>query len=357
MINKYILRGILKSISLSIFIFVSILSLFLFLDQSKNLSSADIGMQDLLWFTFFKLPEIFNNTLQMGVIIGFITFISNLSKNNELYTIYFAGISPINFLKKIISNILLLSIILFLLMDSITPYANLKAAQIKSKELESMSNSIDNSRNWFRLDNFFFLIDQTQGDGREASVTKFNFNHNSNTLDFTQASEFRLNDKEIEILNPETINIKQSNFYYEINKKKSDSVKISLGINPNELNLFDKDPKKLSLIQITDQIRLLDKFNQPAKAYIMELILRVLKPINIIVLILIIFPFLSRFSRTTTLSKKISLGILVVFLFDLIMKITYTSLGLLDYALYPLLFLPTIIIFAVGVHLNLKKIT
>ena len=156
-INLYVFIQIIKSCTLVFFIFVSIAWLLQISRLFSYLNNLQIDFVNVLFLSFFLIPNLINVTLPFIIIFGLIIAFIKFDKDNEIIAIFSLGLS----IKEILKPFFLISIIaifLYLFLNLFfSPYIYDK---YKQKEFD-LRNSINldniNISNFIQLDENLIL--------------------------------------------------------------------------------------------------------------------------------------------------------------------------------------------------------
>ena len=156
-INLYVFIQIIKSCTLVFFIFISIAWLLQISRLFSYLNNLQIDFVNVLFLSFFLIPNLINVTLPFIIIFGLIIAFIKFDKDKEIIAMFSLGLS----IKEIIKPIFLISIItifLYLFLNLFfSPYIYDK---YKQKEFD-LRNSINldniNISNFIQLDENLIL--------------------------------------------------------------------------------------------------------------------------------------------------------------------------------------------------------
>ena len=156
-INLYVFKQIIKSCTLVFFIFISIAWLLQISRLFSYLNNLQIDFVNVLFLSFFLIPNLINVTLPFIIIFGLIIAFIKFDKDKEIIAIFSLGLS----IKEILKPLFLISIIaifLYLFLNLFfSPYIYDK---YKQKEFD-LRNSINldniNISNFIQLDENLIL--------------------------------------------------------------------------------------------------------------------------------------------------------------------------------------------------------
>ena len=156
-INLYVFKQIIKSCTLVFFIFISIAWLLQISRLFSYLNNLQIDFVNVLFLSFFLIPNLINVTLPFIIIFGLIIAFIKFDKDKEIIAIFSLGLSIKEILKPFFL-ITILTIFLYLFLNLFfSPYIYDK---YKQKEFD-LRNSINldniNISNFIQLDENLIL--------------------------------------------------------------------------------------------------------------------------------------------------------------------------------------------------------
>ena len=134
-LKKYLLSNFAKSFTTLFVPFFVILSLIYIINISKLSARITLDATDFATFYLYVLPDIIFSTIPLAFIGAIINSISNLSQSNEMIAIFSTTYKPKKLIQYLLPTALLFSLIIGTLGLFISPYANQKMKNFKSKKI------------------------------------------------------------------------------------------------------------------------------------------------------------------------------------------------------------------------------
>ncbi len=134
-LKKYILSNFTKSFTTLFVPFFIILSLIYIINISKLSAKITLDAVDFAKFYLYVLPDIIFSTIPLAFIGATINSFSNLSQSNEIIAVFSTTYKPKKLIKYLFPTALLFSLIIGTLGLFISPYANQKMKNFKSKKI------------------------------------------------------------------------------------------------------------------------------------------------------------------------------------------------------------------------------
>ena len=256
-INLYVFIQIIKSCTLVFFIFVSIAWLLQISRLFSYLSNLQIDFVNVLFLSFFLIPNLINVTLPFIIIFGLIIAFIKFDKDKEIIAIFSLGLS----IKEILKPFFLISIIaifLYLFLNLFfSPYIYDK---YKQKEFD-LRNSINldniNISNFIQLDENLILDFSKKEDVFEDVFIRF-IGENENIVFAKKARIIKEPKKFIFNLSE---GFKLSFMNNKIEKLEFENYKLNFPLkNENNYNNYDKNTLTLfNLIKYKDYKSMIER--------------------------------------------------------------------------------------------------
>ena len=256
-INLYVFIQIIKSCTLVFFIFVSIAWLLQISRLFSYLSNLQIDFVNVLFLSFFLIPNLINVTLPFIIIFGLIIAFIKFDKDKEIIAIFSLGLS----IKEILKPFFLISIItifLYLFLNLFfSPYIYDK---YKQKEFD-LRNSINldniNISNFIQLDENLILDFSKKEDVFEDVFIRF-IGENENIVFAKNARIIKEPKKFIFNLSD---GFKLSFIDNQIEKLEFENYKLNFPLkNENNYNNYDKNTLTLfNLIKYKDYKSMIER--------------------------------------------------------------------------------------------------
>ena len=256
-INLYVFIQIIKSCTLVFFIFISIAWLLQISRLFSYLNNLKIDFVNVLFLSFFLIPNLINVTLPFIIIFGLIIAFIKFDKDKEIIAIFSLGLS----IKEILKPFFLISIItvfLYLFLNLFfSPYIY---GKYKQKEFD-LRNSINldniNISNFIQLDENLILDFSKKEDVFEDVFIKF-IGENENIVFAKKARIIKEPKKFIFNLSE---GFKLSFMNNKIEKLEFENYKLNFPLkNENNYNNYDKNTLTLfNLIKYKDYNSMIER--------------------------------------------------------------------------------------------------
>ncbi|HZD52883.1 MAG TPA: LptF/LptG family permease, partial [Woeseiaceae bacterium] len=128
----YLLRTILKSTALVLFVLLALAGLFEFISQLDNVQ-GDFGIPQALLFAALRLPQLSFEMLPIATLIGALLGLGGLATSSELVVMRTAGISVTRLMGMVIVAGLVLTVLTALIGEYIGPPLDYFARNMRSE--------------------------------------------------------------------------------------------------------------------------------------------------------------------------------------------------------------------------------
>jgi len=256
-INLYVFIQIIKSCTLVFFIFVSIAWLLQISRLFSYLNNLQIDFINVLFLSFFLIPNLINVTLPFIIIFGLIIAFIKLDKDKEIIAIFSLGLS----IKEILKPFFLISIIatfLYLFLNLFfSPYIYEKYKQKEFHLRNSINLNNINISNFIQLDENLILDFSKNKDQFEDVFIRF-IGDNENIVFAKKAKIIKEPEKLIFNLSK---GFKLSFINNQIEKLEFENYKLNFPLrNENIYNNYDKNTLTLvNLIKYKDYNSMIER--------------------------------------------------------------------------------------------------
>jgi LPS export ABC transporter permease LptG len=132
-IDRYILREFLKILSL---VLVSVTALFViveYTEMARDVRQNSVAASTLLRYFRFQIFMLLNWSLPISVLVATLVTFGVLAKNNEITAIKSGGVSLYRISAPIMAVAVVISLVAYLILDFVLPYANERVYEIKQR--------------------------------------------------------------------------------------------------------------------------------------------------------------------------------------------------------------------------------
>jgi len=348
-LNKYLLLMILQRAIFSLTALVIIFGFLKLLDELNHLEGSSYKINDAIIHTMFMLPSIANSLLTLAFLFGTVFTLGILNSNRETQVLLTGGISFKALIKKTLKFNLMLIIIFQVFFEGFSPQSYQMAQSIKNEKLKK-NTSAKNVNFWTIKDNQFIFFDLL-----ENNKVHFFEVDNNNLKNVMEGANPFFRDKTLVIDNISIKKINQDSRFAVITSipsKKSTIIPVS----ENDFLILKKNYKEMSFLELIRGMVISIENGIESKNYFHELISRIIKPFNLLGMILISIPYILNIDRSASIGRMLFVSISIGILSSLITKFLTITINYFNSLSVLLVFVPTFVLIFLGVYLSKKKL-
>ena len=347
---KNLFRETLFSILGILLLLILLFAFFKFLDEFDNIGTKNFNIQALIIYIAYLLPYILYTVSSFSVLIGMILSVGNMVNTKELMILESSGVSKGILIKKIILlSLFYLSVSLsfgeFIAIDFLKKAENFKSVMLGKNIGNTLNKNI-----WVKQENNVILINLDKQTNLPGFANIFELTEDNKLKSIHSTSIKNEAGNSFRFAKSKGLEIIEKNNRFSIAKIDSRS---------DKHKNIEYLPKKLdsgtsTIIQLAKNVYNNSINGISSKKYQIEILQRIITPLNICIMILIAIPSLFNYSREFSLGKRLFFGISFGILAILVSK--YTNLISLRFEtnIFLVFFLPSVLFFLVG-YLNYYK--
>jgi len=353
--DRYIRKTLLHFTFVVLVIWLGVYSFFNYLQEMERIGELDYSSLEALKYIAFQMPEVAYKHSSPIILLGCILGMGHLATTNQLIVMQASGSSILKLTTITVRTALFFIIIFIILGESIAPIVSSEGKKNRAQALDQSYTSNTQKGFWTR-DGDNFINVKKNFDGRlfnDITIIEVNSLNKINSVVAAQKAIFdnqvmKMENStifSIDNLNAiDTITIKDRNFYDK-----------NVSFDQSLIESLKKDPEDLTTFTIIKQIQFLSDNKIRSGIFQVELYKRLIRPFNLVAMILLAMLFIFGSTRDASLGKKIFFGVVISLSFEMLSRVGAAMS--LSFNFNPLLFavVPTIIVMLVGITLIFKK--
>lgn len=316
LLDRYIAKTILSSISLVTLMLAGLQIFILFVHELDEIGKASYGIVQTALFVFLQMPYQVYLFFPMASLLGCLIGLGVMANHHELVVMRAAGMSIGQVTLAVLKAALVVIVVVTLVGETIVPklayFANDQKMQALSKD-QALRTA---SGVWLRYQNDFITIGTILPHNKLLDVFQFHFD-----TKFHLRSARKIN--RIEYKNgawqaygiAETTMLKGSTTARKIQEMQWD-----VSVQPSILNVSSSEPDEMTLIQLHRYLRAQKRSQQSALNYQLAYWQRLIQPLTTVVMMVLAIPFIFGPLRSSTMGSKLMVGATVGFGFHIINK-------------------------------------
>jgi len=347
-IDRYIalhaISGILLVLSLCIVLF----SLMELLSQINDIGKGNYQMGDAFIFVVLTVPKRIVDLLPVCVLLGSIIALGVLADRFELVAMQSSGISELRICGSVLSAGAVFILAGILMAQFVAPPLDQKARVRRSQAIYGKGIMMTKGGFWTRHGRSFIHVGQIIADGQAAEVDIYEYDEVRRLRRFLRASEASILDNQQWVLK----DIQEKTFTdIGMLSQQQQSYTLDKFLSPEQIGILELPPDSLSLSDLYDYVRGLEKRGQNAERYALSFWQKLSLPLTILVMMMVALTFIFGHSRNVTAGQRIISATTVGIVLYLINQVT-GHLGLL-FDLHPALttLVPVMVILGISLWL------
>ncbi len=316
-LDRYIIKTVLVSTFLFLFIILSLYSFIALADAFKYVGKGTFAVRDAFYYTGMTTPRRLYTLFPVSVLLGAIMGLGTLNSNGELVAIRAAGVSIGRIVFSTMKAAVLLGLFMFAIGEYVIPVTENIAENHWTLKTHGATSVITNDAVWIREKSTFTKIHSITSNKTLGKVSIYTFN-NDNTLKVSTLAQSAWYNGQDWILK----NIKQS--FISEDRVVSNTLKQARWPTLLDLELVDVIITKLEFLSAADifrYARYLDNNNLDSSQYWLIFWTKLISPLSIAAMILIAAPFVFDSTRTNNAGNRLMIGVLIGVSFTIANKI------------------------------------
>lgn len=314
-INRYIIAEIVKYTGVVLVAVVSIYLAVDFFERIDNFLEAGLPATRTLVYLFFKIPFVISQILPVSVLLAVLITFSLMSKHNEITALKSSGVSIYRLVKPVFILGTVVSLLWFILSDTIVPPASERANLIWRTEVQKREAVISRENNiWLKDGRNMIHIRYYDRPSRSISgITLFFFDETFQLVRRIDAARgiyrdagWRLSDLMIQTLDPDTGR-------YAVTFE--DDRRAAIALSPENLQTVVKKPEEMSIGELRDYIHKVETEGYDATRYLVDFQAKLALPVVCLILSLTGVGIAVRGNLKEGLPVSISYGLGVTFVY------------------------------------------
>ena len=344
-IKRYLAQEILSS---TLLICAGLLAMFSFFDliqELDNLGRGSYNLGTVLFFVLLSAPGHVYEVTPVAVLLGTLYALAQLAHNSELIVMRTSGLSLANIANALLRIGLVFAIITFIIGEIVTPITERAAQKMRLKATDAVVAQEFRSGLWVKDGASFVNIEEVLPDTSLQKIHIYEFSDNfilrtvsnaetgyyeNNRWNLRDVTQTQFTGQKIE-----TTHFKEAHWQ---------SV-----IQPDLLNVLLVVPEKMAAWNLYSYIKHLSENHQKTTRQQIALWSKIVYPVACLVMVVLALPFGFLQQRSSGVSAKIFVGIMIGISYQVINRL-FVHLGLLnEWPPIASATIPTLLFFAGGV--------
>jgi len=350
-LQRYFIVNLVWTTALALAVLVGIFAFLSLIDQLEDAGQGNYDAYQAITYVILTLPRLAYEIMPVAAMIGGMTCIALLSRNSELDVIRLAGVSEYSlagFLAKAALVIVLFSI---LIGELVVPASEIKARYQRSVALTEQVAMQTKYGFWARDGNSFINIRKILPGNVIEEVYIYEFDDQDRLRSSITADNARYIDDSWVLEGVDRTIIDDSGISREQFGRAAWESRVDDGL----INLVIINPLYMSLLNLSDSIRVLKSNSQSTATYEQAFYGKLVRPFTILAMILLSIPLVAARNRSDGLGQHVFTGALIGVIFYFVNSAS-GHIGIV-YGVHPIISsaLPTLLLYLVLLRLFYRQ--
>ncbi|KEY90838.1 lipopolysaccharide export system permease protein lptG [Candidatus Photodesmus blepharus] len=311
-LDLYIARTIMLTISLVLITFVSLSSIIKYIEQLRKVGDGTYDLLQALFFVALSIPRDLEIVFPMAALVGGLIGLSVLAENSELVVMQVVGFSKLSIGFSVLKTAVPLMIIVTLLGEWGAPQAQKMARDLRSIAISGGNLISFRIGVWARDSNDFIFMGKVENE-KIYNLSMWCFDNEKNLELVIHSKEVNfITNNEWEMKNVQITDLRNS---IEISKKILPTYRWKTSLSPDKLAVVTVKPEELSLSGLYDYIIYLEASEQDSSRYQLALWRKSIEPFSVAVMMLMAVSFIFGPLRGAAMGSRILYGVVAGFIF------------------------------------------
>lgn len=351
LLDSYVGRTVLISVSMVLFLLISLDASFAFLAELDDLKGS-YQAQEALIFILLTLPRRIYDFMPVGTLIGCLIGLGTLANTSELTVIRAAGVSIARIVFAASRPVIWIVLVGLVLGQYIVPQTEQFAQSEKARHLYQGESIGSRDGYWYREGGHYTHIQVVQPNGVMFGISRFVFDADNVLVrsDFSERAIYQGDHWSLE-------KVRQTRMSGEGTESEHfDTLRWeNTSITPEVMSVVVLKPDYLSITGLYRYATYLDSQELESTSYFFSFWKKVLQPFTTLVMVFIAISFVFGPLRSVTMGQRIMAGVIVGLLFHYAQQ--FLGHVTIIFSLTPFLaaIVPLVVSFGIGVYL-LKRV-
>ncbi|MEE2731142.1 MAG: LPS export ABC transporter permease LptG [Pseudomonadota bacterium] len=347
LLDRYIGNTVLVSVSMVLFLLISLDASFAFLAEMDELKRA-YQAQEALLFVLWTLPRRIYDFMPVGTLIGCLIGLGTLANTSELTVIRAAGVSIARIVYAAAKPVIWIVLVGLVLGQFVVPQTEQFAQSEKARHLYQGESIGSRDGYWYREGGQYTHIQVVQPNGVMFGISRFLFDEDNILIrsDFSERAIYLGDHWVLEKVRQTTINGNHTESEHFETLDWSNT-----SITPEVMSVVVLKPDNLSITGLYQYATYLDSQELESTSYFFSFWKKVLQPFTTLVMVFIAISFVFGPLRSVTMGQRIMAGVIVGLLFHYAQQ--FLGHVTIIFSLTPFMaaMVPLVVSFGVGVYL------
>lgn len=301
-IDRYILWTTMITVIGSLILLSIIETFFTFLNELSDLGQDSFSIKDILLYLTYDFPTRINRMIPMGLLLGTLIGLGQLSSTNELTVMRAASLSKFRILRGAIFTVIIMSAFSIFLSEQVIPRSSVKAEFYQNQQ---RTEAVVQAGFWAISNNEILNVSSIQN-GNLKKITIFDVK-DQEIQRMVQAPDASLARRDWIMKDVTTTSFSDE----EITRSMTERVTVPNLIDQRILDALIAKPDSLSIKNLWRFIRYMENNGLDSSEYSLSFWTKVFSPVMNFVMLIIVAPLVFSQNRQGNLGMRVFLGIMI----------------------------------------------
>jgi lipopolysaccharide export system permease protein len=314
-LDRYIIREILKGTFVALLMLYTLFNLFTLKHELKSMGVGSYDLPQILMYLGLMIPHYVYELMPSAALLGSLFVLGNMANHRELVAMRASGISLMGIIRSVLMAGAILTTFSFIIGEFIGPESERKAKILKSVAKTNYPIARTKNGMWLRDGEQFINVKDSYLQGHIGNIYIYTLDNDRNLKEVIYAKHGQLISKGKWLLKEVDVS---SLSRAGVTVQKIATKQWSSSIDNEVLDIVVMDPENLALVELSKYINFLKDNKQDFAKYELAFWARAINPFITLVMLLVAAPFVVGVGRGVAMGPRMVMGILIGMSFNII---------------------------------------
>lgn len=350
--DRYIGKTILSTITMTLFMLVSLSGIIKFVEQLRKVGQGDYSALGAGVFTLLSVPKDIETFFPIAALLGALLGLGQLATRSELVVMQASGFTRMQIAGAVIKTAIPLMLITMAIGEWVAPQSDQMARNYRAQQMYGGSLLSTKIGLWAKDGNDFIYIERVSGEKELTGVNIYHFNDQRRLEAVQYAATAHFEDGIWKLSQVDTSDLTNPN---QVIGTQTLSGEWRTNLTPDKLGVVVLDADSLSISGLYNYVKYLKSSGQDSSPYQLNMWSKIFAPLSVTVMMLMALSFIFGPLRSRSMGGRLVIGISFGFLFYLLNHV-FSPLSLV-YSIPPVIgaLLPSMLFLLLSMYILLKQ--
>jgi|JYMV01.1.fsa_nt_gi lipopolysaccharide export system permease protein len=313
-LDRYIGKQVLLSISLTLLVLIGLRTLFTLLDEAGKVGEGVYQFADAIYYSLLLIPSRIYEFFPMAVLIGGLSALGNMAAQNELTVMRAAGIKTIGIVASTIKATAILMVLVFVIGEWVSPISSVTAQQERAAAISGNQIKTSAKGVWARSGQDILHIKKVISDHALSGVTLFQMDDKAKIKQMVTAQKVTYR-QSFWVYHKPTIRVHQND---KVLQQRPEEFVWDGELKPQHVEVLTVEPEMLDLKGLREYQQYLDSNQLDSRHYQLAFWRKLTQPLSLVVMMVLASSFIFGPMRSVSMGARLMSGIVVGFSFHIV---------------------------------------